>query len=129
MPRDGIPAEFRNPAGAPVVIEEAIVAREDIDGNDIGLPHVRLRNLTGRAVKDVKLRFKVNRESHAVSVLFAGLGPHATSSFRWSTWLEGRPEDMKVQLLGVRFADGTTWGTLDSWIDARDQWIPVDGGR
>jgi hypothetical protein len=57
------------------------------------------------------------------------MGPHATAAFRWDTSLPGRPEDMRVQLLGVRFADGSTWGTLDSWIDARDEWIDIGGSR
>jgi hypothetical protein len=127
MPVDGIPAEVRNEPNAPVVIDEAIVAREDIRDGGIGLPYVQLTNLTGRAVRSVKLRFKCDAPSHAVTVLEVGMGPHATSTFRWSTWLHGRPEDMRVQLLGVRFADGSTWGTLDSWIDARDEWIRVDG--
>ena len=40
---------------------------------------------------------------------------------RLEVW--GEAEEMTVQLLGVRFADGSTWGTMDSTIDARDRWV------
>ena len=35
----------------------------------------------------------------------------------------GKPEAMTVQVLGVRFADGGTWGSLDSTIDTPQGWI------
>ena len=127
-------ARYRNPAGAPVVIVEALTPLTP--GIDEGrpytwLPRVRVENHSARRVVALRVRYKPDRESHAVSGFDIAIEPHGTATLNkdaYAVW--GRAEDMKVQLLGVQFADGSIWGTLDSSIDARDTWVyPLEGSE
>lgn len=123
-----VTARFRNPAGAPVEIVEArtpLRAARPGDGRAMTyLPAIQLENHTGREVVSLRVRYKADAESHAVSgyqVRIPANGSVVLLRRDYDMW--GRAKDMTVQLLGVRFADGSTWGTLDSRIDASDAWV------
>ena len=128
-------AEMRNPAGAPVVIQQAFAPRvsgqvlDDFGSPATPYPVLTLLNQSKRRVTAVRLRFKADAESHAVTVLNSTIEPGSMALYRRAANLRGRAEDMKVQVLGVKFADGSVWGTLDSRIETRQVWIDVAGGR
>jgi beta-lactamase regulating signal transducer with metallopeptidase domain len=121
-----------NPPGAPVTIVEAWTPRlppppalseaeRDMDrGHAVTwIPGLVLRNTDDRRVVQVRLRFKANPESHAVTVLDQPIGPGEMLETPPRRAMRGTPEAMMVQVLGVRFEDGRTWGTMSSTIDAR----------
>jgi hypothetical protein len=128
-----LPARFRNPPNAEVVILEARtpVSRPISESGQRTalLPAVRLENRTDREVVEVRLRYKADRGSHAVSGYDVEIPPHSSLVLRrdqYDIW--GDPAAMTVQLLGVRFEDGSVWGTMDSQIDTRDAWVyPLKG--
>ena len=130
-----LPARFRNPPNAEVVILEArtpVSTRTAEGGQRTALlPAVRLENRTDREVVAVRLRYKAERQSHAVSGYDVEIPPHSSLVLRreqYDIW--GEPAAMTVQLLGARFADGSVWGTLDSRIDTRDAWVyPLEGAE
>ena len=122
-----VAARFRNPADAPVEITEArtplLPVRED-ERPMTYLPAVRLENHSTHNVVGLRLRYKADAESHAVSGYEVNIPARQSVVLRrrdFDMW--GSPKDMTVQVLGVRFDDGSTWGTLDSRIDARDAWV------
>jgi hypothetical protein len=39
--------------------------------------------------------------------------------------MSGSAEQMRVQVIGVQFEDGSVWGVLDSTINGRDEVVPV----
>jgi beta-lactamase regulating signal transducer with metallopeptidase domain len=133
-----VPAHFINPPGAPVQIAEAWTSRrpprlsraetEFHHGHALTrAPVVTLVNRGDRKVTSVRLRFKAEPASHGVTVVQQGIAPgqslrHASPISMW-----GKPEAMTVQVLGVRFEDSSTWGTLDSTIDTRDGYLDVGG--
>jgi hypothetical protein len=126
-----IPALIRNPQGAPVVVVEALTPVHDPPKSGeprmTWLPDVKLENRSAKTVVAVRLRYKPDHESHAVTGQQVRIEAHGSATVHRDLETWGRPEDMKVQLLGVRFSDGTVWGTLDSTIDARDTWVyPLD---
>jgi len=120
-------ARFRNPPDAAVVITEARTPAHPrtSGGREMTfVPEVQLVNRSSRRVVEVKLRFKADAESHAVTIVKGSIAPGATVVVRkdgFETW--GRAADMTVQVVGARFEDGTVWGSMDSLIDARDAWI------
>ncbi len=133
---DRIAARAFNPPGAPVVVVEAWTPRRSEPDErssaerDFGrghpvtsYPRLTLLNRSDRAVTDVRLRFKADRESHAVTVLHTPIPPGARLHFVRSGTMWGAPDVMTVQVLGVRFEDGTHWGSLGSTIDTRQRWI------
>ena len=130
-----VAARFRNPDGAPVEITEARTPLLPVGDGDrerpmTYLPAVRLENHSTHNVVGLRLRYKADAESHAVSGYEVSIpaGQSVVLSRRdFDMW--GSPKDMTVQVLGVRFDDGTTWGTLDSRIDARDVWVYPLGPR
>jgi len=95
------------------------------------LPEVRLANRSGHRLVAVKLRYKAESESHAVSVFSTSLEPGATATLWKDFVMQGRAADMTVQVVGARFENGDVWGFMDSLIDARDAWVPplTDDGR
>jgi len=121
-----LPAEFRNPAGAPVVIVSARTPVLVHPGRTTTLlPEVEIENRTDRRVVALRIRYKADDRSHGVSGAQITIEPRGTVAFRRTKFdIPGTPERMRVQLLGVRFSDGSTWGTLDSRIDGRDEWVP-----
>ena len=131
-----IPARFINPEGAPLSIYRADT-KADKPGPDATnglvfgsgtasyLPVVTLTNKTDRRIVAIKLRFKADAESHSVTATRADIGPHGTYIFRRNSVMAGSPENMHVQVLGVEFADGSVWGSMNSEINARDLWIDV----
>jgi hypothetical protein len=74
-------------------------------------------------VLHVRLRFKADRESHAVTLVEGPIGSGETLRLPPGRLMWGRPETMTVQVLGVQFADGGIWGSMDSMIDTREDWI------
>jgi len=122
-----VAARVRNPEGAPVTIVEArtplLPVREE--GRPMTyLPAVRLENHDTRAVVGLRIRYKADAESHAVSGYDVKIPAKSSVVLRrrdFDMW--GKPQDMTVQILGVRFDDGSIWGTMDSRIDARDAWV------
>ena len=124
--RGWIMARFRNPDDAPVVIVDARTApRETSGGGSVtGLPEIVIENRSERRVTGLRIRYKAALESHAVSGYDVTIRPHGSVFLHREDFeMDGRPEDMTVQILGARFADGSVWGTLDSRIDARDRWV------
>lgn len=128
-PRDArkIPARIRNPERAPVVIVEALTPVHETpkpgEQPMTWLPDVKLENRSSKTVVSVRLRYKPNTDSHAVTGQDVRIAPHGSAVVHRDLETWGRPQDMTVQLLGVRFSDRTVWGTLDSSIDARDAWV------
>lgn len=131
-PRPGrsgwIPARVRNPEGAPVLILEAGTPPHSAHPSGgramAGLPEVVIANRSTRTVVALRMRFKAEPEGHAVSSYKVAIPPGGTAIVHRENFeMWGTPAAMTVQLLGVRFADGSTWGTLDSTIDARDAWV------
>lgn len=133
-----IPARFNNPPGAPIMITEARtrlgIRPEDSyaarpfaggTGEMTYLPILVLANTTGQRITGVKLRFKADRESHAVTFAKGAIEPHGSYTFRSKTIITGSATDMRVQVLGVRFEDGSVWGSLDSTINGRDEYVSI----
>lgn len=134
-----VPAMFINPEGAPLVVVTAqtrLGARPE-DGQaqafSFGsrgaltyLPVVSLANKTDRRIVYVKIRFKADAESHAVTAMRVSIGPGGTYTFRRGSVMSGDARDMKVQVLGVQFEDGSVWGKIDASIDTRQTWLPVN---
>jgi beta-lactamase regulating signal transducer with metallopeptidase domain len=119
-------ARFENPRGAPLVIDDArtpVFARGG-HPSTTALPVVTFRNVTDRRITSVRLRFKAGTDAHAVTVVRTPIGPHGMLVYRRDSFeLEGDPAQVAVQVIGVGFEDGTSWGTLSSTIDTRDEWI------
>ena len=132
-----IPARFVNPPGAPIIITEARtrlgVRPEDnyaahrFAGTDevTYLPILTVTNTTGQRITRVKLRFKADRESHAVTFISGPIAPHSTYIVRKNTVISGSARNMSVQIVGVRFEDGSVWGSLDSTINGRDEFVSI----
>ena len=133
---DRVPARVLNPEGAPIVIVAAWTPRrppapstnETERAMDRGhpltfIPALVLHNTSPRNVIRVRLRYKADRESHAVSVVDEPIGPGETLRLPPGRSMWGTPEAMTVQVLGVTFADGDIWGSVDSMIDTREGWI------
>ena len=121
-----MPAEFRNPKDAPVVI---VAARTPVlahsDGATTLLPEVTVENRTNRRVVAIRIRYKADDRSHGVSGTAITIEARGIGRFRRTKFdIPGTAERMRVQLLGVKFSDGSTWGTLDSTINGRDEWVP-----
>lgn len=119
-------AKFRNLAHAPVAIVEANTplspATPDGDGST-WLPGVRIENHSKLEVVALRLRYKAASESHAVSGFTVSIPPGGAIDLRKTYWMDGSAQVMTVQLLGVRFADGTVYGSMGSRIDARWPWV------
>ncbi|HEX5733003.1 MAG TPA: M56 family metallopeptidase [Blastocatellia bacterium] len=132
-----IPARFVNPPGAPIMITEARtrlgVRPEDshsalrFAGTDeiTYLPVLTLANTTGKRITGVKLRFKADRESHAVTFISGPIAPNSIYTVRKNTIISGSARNMRVQVLGVKFEDGSVWGSLDSTINGRDEFVSI----
>jgi hypothetical protein len=120
-----IMARFRNPDHAPVVIVDArTAARAPDEERNTGLPEIVIENRGDRWVRSLRVRYKADAESHAVSGYDVAIRPHGSVFIHREDYeIPGRAEDMTVQILGARFDDGTVWGTMDSRIDARDEWV------
>jgi beta-lactamase regulating signal transducer with metallopeptidase domain len=131
-----VQASVWNPENAPVVIEDAWVPRDppapsgseaerafDRGHAVTWQPGLALHNTSARRVVGLRLRFKADPESHAVTGVEESIEPGQWLFLlpRGSMW--GKPDAMTVQVLGVRFADAGTWGSLDSTIDTRQGWI------
>jgi beta-lactamase regulating signal transducer with metallopeptidase domain len=126
-----VPAKLRNLADAPVVIVEARTPQSPAAGDRKGttwLPRVKIQNRSSRQVVALRLRFKAEPVGHGVSGYQVTIEPGATVELRKSFWIDGRAEDMTVQLLGVRFRDGTVLGSMGSRIDARWPWVEESPG-
>jgi beta-lactamase regulating signal transducer with metallopeptidase domain len=128
------PSQFENPAGAPLVITEAharsVALTDDMrvfnnSREAASLPVVTLSNTTGQRIVAIKLRFKADAESHAVTAFRVTIEPHASYTFSRNSVMSGSAERMRVQVLGVQFEDGSVWGSLDSTINARDAVVPI----
>ncbi len=132
------PARFVNPPGAPLMITEARtrlgVRPEDSyatrafaggTGEITCMPVFVLANTTGQRITSVKLRFKADRESHAVTFVRAMIEPHSSYTFRSNRTMSGSARNMRLQVLGVRFEDGSVWGSLDSTINGRDEYVSI----
>jgi beta-lactamase regulating signal transducer with metallopeptidase domain len=126
-------ARYQNPVGSPIVITEAktitnFLTSEVVDqaGNITNMPIVWLLNTTNRRITYVKIRFKADAESHAVTAISANLEPYGSFRFFKSGVMKGNAREMTVQIIGVKFEDGSVWGSLDSTIDTRQQWIEVE---
>jgi hypothetical protein len=131
-----VPARALNPEGAPIVIAEAWTPRRSparssneaervMDRGHLltRIPALALLNASAREVLHVRLRFKADRESHAVTLVEGPIGSGETLRLPPGRLMWGRPETMTVQVLGVQFADGGIWGSMDSMIDTREDWI------
>ena len=121
-----VKATFRNPDNAPVVIVHALTAPGVIkDGEALTqLPEVVIENRSDRWVTSLRLRYKADAPSHAVSGYSVSIRPHGSVLIHREDYeIAGKPENMTVQILGAQFEDGTVWGTLDSKIDGRDAWV------
>ncbi|MBV9211553.1 MAG: hypothetical protein JOZ52_13025, partial [Acidobacteria bacterium] len=128
------PSQFENLAGAPLVITEAharqVVVTDEMrvfnsSREAASLPVVKLSNVTGRRIVALKLRFKADAESHAVTAFRVTIEPHSSYTFSRDSVMSGSAERMRVQVVGVQFEDGSVWGAMDSTIDARDAVVPV----
>lgn len=128
------PSQFENLAGAPLIITEAharqVALTDDMrvfnnSREAASLPVVKLLNVTGRRVSALKLRFKADAESHAVTAFRVTIEPHGSYTFSRNSVMSGSAERMRVQVVGVQFEDGSVWGAMDSMIDARDAVVPV----
>ena len=84
---------------------------------------MRIENRSKREVVAVRLRYKAEPEGHAVSGFTVEIAPGSATDLRKPYWIAGRAGDMTVQLLGVRFRDGTVRGSMGSRIDARWPWV------
>ena len=126
-----IPARYKNPDGAPLVISDArtgIVARAGRKRayDTITLPTVTLVNTTDRRITAIKLRFKWNAEEHAVTAMQVSIRPHCAYVYtKTDLTVLGDAERMSVQVLGVVFENGDVWGSMDSTISTRIDWVAV----
>jgi beta-lactamase regulating signal transducer with metallopeptidase domain len=119
-------ALFRNLNDPSVVIVAARTPQWPATPDGAGttwLPSVRIENRSGKEVVAVRLRYKAEPEGHGVSGFTVAIAPGSATELRKATWIRGRAEDMTVQLLGVRFRDGTVSGSMGSRIDARWPWV------
>ena len=130
------PAKFMNPDDAPVLISQALTRTDPPSPNtsEIGvlgpgptsyLPVVTLTNNSDERIVGIKLRFKAAAEGHAITARKVSIPPHALYTFRENSVMQGRPEDMHVQVLGVKFEDGKVWGSMNAQVDAREMWVNV----
>jgi hypothetical protein len=126
-----VAAKVFQTAEGPVLVEHAWTPRSsptsdnDMDrGHDLTwTPGFDLRNTSTRTVLSVRIRFKADPESHAVTAIQGPIAPGQTLRIAPGTTMWGRPEAMTIQVLGVLFTDGSVWGSLDSTIDTRQGWI------
>ena len=119
-------ARFRNFDDPGIVIVAALTPQSPATPDGAGttwLPSVRIENRSGKEVVALRLRYKAEPEGHAVSGFTVAIAPGSATELRKVFWIAGRAEDMTVQLLGVRFRDGTVHGAMDSRIDARWPWV------
>jgi beta-lactamase regulating signal transducer with metallopeptidase domain len=119
-------APFRNLIDPSVVIVAARTPQWPATPDGAGttwLPSVRIENRSRKEVVAVRLRYKAEPEGHGVSGFTVAIAPGSATELRKATWIRGRAEDMTVQLLGVRFRDGTVQGSMGSRIDARWPWV------
>ncbi len=128
------PAYYLNSTGAPLVIREAITpiilrAANNFlpDSNTAYLPTVTLINTTAQRIVALKIRFKTKTDEHAVNAFRATIEPHSPFVYRPkpSLYLSGKATDMRVQIIGVEFEDGSVWGSMNSRINTREEWIEV----
>ncbi|HEV8481314.1 MAG TPA: M56 family metallopeptidase [Candidatus Eisenbacteria bacterium] len=128
---DRVPAEVLRQHGAPILVEDAWTPRRppvSSDPFDQGhaltwKPALRLRNTSDKTIVGIRIRYKADAESHAVSGFRQAIPPGGVIEISPGRAMWGRAEKMKVQILGVKFADGSAWGSLDSTIDTRQDWI------
>ena len=130
MPPPGtvmLPVRVRNFAGAPARIVEAHTRRLGGAGADediAAIPAITVRNDARRTIVAVRVRYKATADEHGVSGFRVLVRPGRTAVLGdMARLMTGRPETMTVQLLGVRFDDGSVWGSMDSRIDTREEWI------
>ena len=119
-------ARFRNLDDASVVIVAARtpLSPETPDGaGHTWLPSVRIENRSTKEVVALRLRYKAEPKGHGVSGFTVAIAPGSAADLRKASWIAGHAEDMTVQLLGVRFRDGTVRGSMGSRIDARWPWV------
>jgi beta-lactamase regulating signal transducer with metallopeptidase domain len=114
------PSRFRNAPDAPLIVLSAQSVRS---GRHVSSPLVKLRNVSDRRIVGYKIRFQGGADEHGVSGVTTDLAPGETCTLRSGLRIAGHPETLTVQVLGVRFADGGTWGSLDETIDGGDPWI------
>lgn len=122
------PVRFENVAGAPLEVAGA-VARAATGPGDAMQPTVLLRNATGDRITAVKLRFKSDAPGHAVTAFEVSIEPRATHVFARDLNLDGSPNRVSVQVVGVEFEDGTVWGAFDTRILSAWQFVPVPHER
>lgn len=124
-----IPARFRNPAQAPVVIVEARVPLSSSAVHEHSAttlePAVKLENRSARTVVAVRLRYKAEPGSQKIGKYELRLRPGRKAVIvrpQYEIW--GEADSAKVQVLGVRFAGGREWGNMDSQPNPRHAWVP-----
>jgi hypothetical protein len=86
---------------------------------------ITLSNVTGQRIVALKLRFKADDESQAVTAFRVTIEPHGTYTSSRNSVMSGNAERMRVQVLGVQFEDGSIWGAMNSNINARDAVVPI----
>ncbi len=127
-----VDARVLNPPGAPIVITEAWTPRDPLPPSawesdrhhDLTwMPGIVLRNVSEHRAVAMRLRFKADAESHAVTVVNEPIAPGRMLRVEPRPSMWGTPDAMTAQILGVQFDDGSVWGTLDSTIDTRQGWI------
>jgi len=108
-----------------VIVEARTSPRVRFEGGKplTSLPEVVIENRSDRWVTGLRIRYKADPEGHAVSGHRLDIRPHGSIFIHRDLEIRGRPEAMTVQLLGVRFDDGSVWGTMDSRINTRDRWV------
>jgi hypothetical protein len=119
-------ARIRNLVDPSVVIVAATTPLSPATPDGAGttwLPSVRIENRSDKELVALRLRYKAEPKGHGVSGFTVELPPGSATELRKAYWIAGRAEDMTVQLLGVRFRDGTVHGAMDSRIDARWPWV------
>lgn len=116
-----IPASYTNTSGAPLRITRAGTT----GGNAEVRSFVELQNVTNARIVGVKLRFKADAPSHAVTAQRVDVAPNGTLVIMTGVSVAGRPEDLRVQLLGVELDDGRIWGAFDTSINSREETVAV----
>lgn len=129
-----VPARYLNPDAAPLIImsasTEVILRAENHYAEASGetcLPVVIFANNTNRRIVALKLRFKASPAAHAVTGFRTRIEPYGSFVYqpRPGMRLSGSANDMRVQVIGVQFEDGSVWGVMDSTINGRDEWVSV----
>src|SRR5205085_10888138 len=123
------PVVIRNFDDAPAAIEQS--SGWSRDGRITELPSIVVRTHSRQTIVRVRVRWQGGFGQHAVSSFHLEIEPgeswmtsHPAPVIDWPTGPVG------VQLLGVQFEDGSTWGSFDSTIRTADPWVdPVTGRR